>query len=332
MKEIRLIKSRWLAAGAALLAAAVLLAGCAVYARMLLGTALDGRRMRADGSAEMTWFELREQMFSGQADTRVNGWLSIVDAEEVSFKASRGMISATHYAPVGMKEGAPWVIALHGGLGTDRVQVRDIACSLSLSGYHVLTPDLYAHGKSEGMVSSLGVCDALDVEVCVEWVLGQDADAQIALFGQDEGGMACLLAGADGLPPAVKAIAVDSVYASAENRAMQLAEEVVGERGPLSKALISAAFAALHGESLERGEMMQCIRQFPLPLLVIHGTGDKEVPAWNGEDVAHAAGKNAQLYFVEGAAHGMARFLEPQEYRQTLLAFFAQKIEGESYR
>lgn len=327
MKETRLIKARWAVLGAVLLAVLLLLAAGFVHARMLLGNVLDGRRVRDGGEAEMTWFELREQMFSGQTDTRVNGWLSVVDAQEVSIKTRRGMMAATYYAPVGMQGDAPWAIALHGGLGTDRGQVRDIACSLSLAGYHVLTPDLYAHGRSEGSVSSLGLCDAEDVEACVEWVLGRDAGAEIVLFGQDEGGVACLLAGLDALPSAVKAIAIDSVFSSAEKRVAQLADEALGGFSALEKWLVGAAFAVLHGEKLERGELTQRIQDYPLPLLVIHGTGDKEVPAWHGEDVAHAAGENAQLYFVEGAAHGMARFLEPQEYQRTLLAFYAHEVD-----
>ena len=61
-------------------------------------------------------------------------------------------------------------------------------------------------------------------------------------------------------------------------------------------------------------------------LLLIHGTGDEDVPAWHSEDIAKAAGENARLLLIEGAAHGTARFMEPQEYYAALFAFFDEAL------
>ena len=58
------------------------------------------------------------------------------------------------------------------------------------------------------------------------------------------------------------------------------------------------------------------------PLLIIHGTGDQDVPAWHGEDIALAAGENAQLLFIEGAGHGLSRYVEEETYYDALLAFY----------
>ncbi|MBQ7825825.1 MAG: prolyl oligopeptidase family serine peptidase [Clostridia bacterium] len=328
MKKYRPAKKGFAIWMARLLFALVLIGAAILHAYGMLETALDGRRARSAGEKEPSYFQLREQMFAGQADTRVSGWLSLAASEEIEIKAERGKLAATHYFPVKRLEDAPWALVLHGGLGTDRSQVLDIACMLSLSGYHVLTPDLYAHGQSEGSISSLGICEAQDVESWVGWILAQDADAEIVLYGQDEGGVACLLAG-KALSHTVRAVAVDSAYDSVGGRMMQLAEEARGRLSGAEGALLSAAFRLAHGVTTEAGEIEERVRDYPLPLLLIHGTGDEDVPAWHSEDIALAAGEKAELYFAEGAGHGMARYLEAQEYSEVLLGFFAEAVGSE---
>ena len=59
-----------------------------------------------------------------------------------------------------------------------------------------------------------------------------------------------------------------------------------------------------------------------VPLLLMHGTGDQDVPAWHSEDIALAAGERAQLYYVEGAGHGMARYVDQTGYYAALIGFF----------
>lgn len=325
MKEIRPVRKRIVLLAVLLLLLAALLGAAAVRAYMLLSAALDGRRAYGETDGELSYFQLREQMFSAQADTRVSGWLSMVRSEPWAAGTQSDFRRGMAYWPVEENEDAPWAIVLHGGLGTDRNQVTDIACMLSLAGYHVITPDLYAHGQSAGGISSLGLADAQSISEWVRRILAWKPDADIVLYGIDEGGVACLLAGRS-LPENVRAVAVDSVYASTQERAYDLALRARGELSGLDRALLGAAFRVAQGVSLGEGDLIEAAKDYPLPLLVIHGTGDKEVSAWHGEDIAIAAGENAQLYFAEGAGHGMARYLEPERYWERLLSFYASAL------
>lgn len=327
MKTYRTGKPLHLAALLLALAAILVLGIGALRARTLMRSALDGRREREQQTAYLREIGLRAEMNSGQADTRVNGWLSIVQEEDVTLNGARGVLHARLYPAVGQAD-APWAIVLHGGLGTDSRQVRDLACMLSLSGYRVLTPDLYAHGKSGGEMTSLGLRDAQDVHGWIDWILMEDADARIVLLGLDEGGVAALLAACDGLPEAVKAVAADSAYSSVRLRAQQLAAEI-GFAQPLDAALLEAAFRAVHGVSLAEGELTQRIARADVPLLLIHATGDEDVPAWHSEDLTQAAGENAQLLYIEGAPHGMGRFAQRELYEETLLDFFAAALDAQ---
>jgi len=236
-----------------------------------------------------------------------------------------GVLRGSVFSPIGAAEDALWALVLHGGAGTDRNQVIDVACVLSLEGYHVLTPDLYAHGASDGEIASLGITDAQDINAWVQWIIGRDADARIVLFGQDAGGFAALLAAAQGLPAQVRAAAADSAYASVPERLLDLLYRRHGTEGKWQSFLLHAAYRLAHGVDAGEGELMQRIASCDLPLLLIHGTGDADVPAWHSEDLA-AAGKDARLLFVEGAGHGMARYADSERYYENLLRFFRESL------
>ena len=286
----------------------------------ILHTALDGRRERT-AQTQVSSFSLREQMVREQALSRVRGWQSMAQSEEVTLGTGRGKLYAQLFSPLSGDADAPWALVLHGGLGTDYTQVLDVACMLSLEGYRVLAPDLYAHGRSEGETASLGLRDAEDVLAWLEWIRLEDMDARVVIFGQDEGGVAALLA-AGGMPEYVAAVAADSAYISVQARAHELLAEV--DAGRMGKWLLDPAYRLEHSASIEEGNVVQRIAGAGVPLLLIHGTGDEEVLAWQSEDIAAAVGESAQLLLIEGAAHGMARYLEPETYYGTLLDFFHQ--------
>ncbi len=300
----------------------VLLTGsvlCVHQAQRLLTGALDGRRMRAQDSTHISEFALRMQMNSQQAQSRLSGWRSVVAEEEIRLSLPSGERMARVYPPVRAQEPAPWAIVLHGGLGTCGAQLEDVACALSIEGYRVLLPDLYAHGGSEGALSSMNLQE--DVRAWVSWVMQREPGASIVVYGMDEGGAAALLAEKE-LPDAVKGIAVDSVYKQVGERARQMLRETKPDASRWEEWLFEKAYRFAFGVPLTEGDVCEAVRGGDMPLLVIHAASDQDVPAWHGEDVAAAAGDRAQLLMIEGAVHGLARFAQPQTYYDALFAFF----------
>lgn len=310
---------RWAAAiGLALCAALAVF--CALRARTLLHIALDGRAQAPAAPEQTTEFTLRAQMRKEQAASRVSGWLGVTHGEQATLKTARGTLYARLYAPLDGGEGAPWALVLHGGPGTSGAQMLDAACALSLRGYNVLLPDLYAHGQSEGALSSLGVRDAQDVAAWVDWVLARDPDARIALLGQDEGALAILLAAGEGLPDAVAAAALDSVDLDPAGRAEELLARA-GVDGPLDRALLRVALRVTAGIAPGSEAALDAAARCTLPLLLISGTLDGETSPVHSERAADAAA-NARLLLVEGAAHGMARYIDPDGYYGALFSLF----------
>lgn len=307
-----------------LLMAALLLGAGALRARALLMDTLGSDVAQDEQEEYVSSFTLRAEMVSSQMDTRIRGWLSIAPGEEVAVQSPHGRLAGWVYPPVQGGEDTPWALVLHGGLGTDHMQVQDVACMLSLAGYRVLTPDLYGHGGSDGDLCALGVAEVQDVRAWVDWILAEDMGARIVLLGFDEGAMAALLAACDGLPEAVKAVAADSVYRSAEERARELLSSLHSRAGETDMLLLSAAYRAAFGVELESGDLAGRIAQVNLPLLFVHGTGDEDVPAWHSEDLAETIG--AELLYIEGASHGMARFVDHEAYEDALLSFFEEAL------
>ena len=93
------------------------------------------------------------------------------------------------------------------------------------------------------------------------------------------------------------------------------------------RAALHDAALAFTGNDLTSKDVLERAAGCELPLLLIHGTFDSEVPAWQAEDVARAA-RNAQFLPVEGAAHGMARYVEPDAYYGALIGFLGQNVRG----
>lgn len=309
-------------AGLLLFVAVLVLVPVALYADSIYRDVFDAREVKAQNAeAEPTNFDLFAEEGKHQVEARISGWLSAVDSAEVVVSSARGKLYAAQYEPVGSGVGAPWAIVFHGGLGTDRTQVKDVACMLSIRGYRVLTPDLFAHGESEGEASTLGFGDAQDVHAWIDFVRKEDPDARIMLYGVDEGACAVLSAACEGLDDAVAAVAADSACDDGAERMRAIAG--TGE-GCLKGSMLDLVFRrkAFGAEPISKR-----IAGVKVSLLLIHGTGDQTVPAWNSEDIVAACPENALLLFVEGAGHGQSRFLDEALYYDTLLDFYTRALE-----
>ena len=303
-----------------------LLVAAALRSRALLRVALDGRRTDTQEETAVSRFDMQAEMAMQQTRPRISGWLSVLSPEDAAVRTERGMLRGRVFPPLSGEADAPWAILFHGGAGTDGSQMLDVACELSLAGYRVLVPDLYAHGSSDGALSSLGAADAQDVLAWVDWVMGEEMGARVVLMGQDEGALAVLLAEEKGLPQAVAAVAVDSPTLDIPQKAREMLEEDGENVGALDEALLGMAYRLAFGEKLERiGK--QRFANAHVPTLLFAGTLDEQSPAYLAQDIADAMSGRAQVCFIEGATHGMARYVDPEQYYDALLTFFREQLE-----
>ena len=109
------------------------------------------------------------------------------------------------------------VVILSHGYGSNRSELLTLAFELWKAGYHVLLYDMRGHGESPVKWSGLGTYEKDDLLSAIKFLKtkktdsGQDLiDGRVGLYGVDMGGYISLVASSQN--PAVKAVAVDSVY------------------------------------------------------------------------------------------------------------------------
>lgn len=312
------VKCIWIAAALCFLLTASAVVCGSVYGYALLHAALDGRRERPEAVTHLSEFALREQMHISHSSSQVNGWLSFINSQDVSLRTGQIKRYAKVYDAVRGGSHAPWALVLHGGVGTDHTQVLDVACEFSLSGYRVLTPDLSAHGQSEGEMTSLGLREHEDVSAWIAWIKQQDPLARIVIWGHDEGAVAALLESASDMDESVCAVIADSPYLRIDERLVQMLEESAEKTSVLEQFLVKLAYRIVFGES-NSADMRQALSQCRIPVLLIYGSGDEDTPAWYGEELLASAGENVRLLLIEGAVHGMARYEDPKAYYNAIL-------------
>ncbi len=135
----------------------------------------------------------------------------------------------------------------------------------------------------------------------------------MGLFGQSLGGaIAVVVAAGD---TRVKGLVIDGGFSS--------------YRGEAAHALRSNPITWLFSWPLSRLlirsglDPIDCVADIaPRPLLIIHGTLDRLVPAAMGRELFERAGEPKELWLVEGAHHMAAAEERPAEFRRKVCELF----------
>lgn len=252
--------------------------------------------------------------------------------EEVTFQSRDGVDLVAWWVP-GTTADAPAVIVAHGMGSCRRDPVALLpAGMLHRNGYAILLVDLRDQGDSEvvdGRFSG-GTQEYLDVLGAWDWLRARGLPAgRIGLLGQSNGASTVVIAA--GEEQGVAAVWEDSGYSDTSTA---IAEEVRRAEYPELLTLGGRLWALLFGIDADSHRPIDAIAKIgDRPIMIVHGLLDERVQPHHALDFIRAiqvargdAGRFVAPWFVPGAGHVRAAFVEPQEYERRLVTFFGEAI------
>lgn len=192
-------------------------------------------------------------------------------------------------------------------------------------GFNVLLPDARGHGHSEGDYVGMGWHERRDVVGWCNYILEQDPDAQIALFGVSMGAATVMMtSGEADLPDAVKVVIEDCGYTSVWDEFAAQLDQLFGLPTFPILNVTSLVTQAKVGWNFREASALEQVKKCTLPILFIHGEEDAFVPFEMVYPLYEAAQSPKMLLTVPGAEHGESSAVAPEEYWNTVTNFLAE--------
>jgi len=216
------------------------------------------------------------------------------------------------------------VIALHGVADT-RLGMMAHADFLVRGGYTVLVPDCRGHGASGGGVISYGIREADDVHRWAELLLRRAGIQRLYGVGQSMGASILL----EALPrePRFRALVADCPFATFEEVAYDRLRQRGGMGHAVSWPVIQMGFLyarVRYGLNLWEASPAAAVRAARIPILLIHGMNDANIPPRHSRQLHALNPAMTQLWEVPGADHVASLGTAPLEYRRKVTAWFEQ--------
>ncbi|MGA7925320.1 MAG: alpha/beta fold hydrolase [Candidatus Sulfotelmatobacter sp.] len=218
------------------------------------------------------------------------------------------------------------VILLH-GVGDNREGMGGFAELFLSKGYAVLLPDSRAQGESGGKFPTYGVKESDDVHRWFEWLAQQRPRC---IFGMGESMGAAILLQSVREEARFCAVVAESSFASFRQIAYVRVGQFVGTGTWLGKVALRPAveLAFLYGRitrgiSLTDASPEDAVVGSRVPILLIHGLSDNNIPFRQSEWIRSHDPADITLWEVPGAGHCGAVSVVPQEFDNRVLGWFS---------
>ena len=216
----------------------------------------------------------------------------------------------------------PVAIVVHGWRDT-AIKFMTIARIYELAGYHVLMPDLHAHGLSEGEAVQMGWKDRKDV---LHWMTVASklfGTNDFVIHGVSMGAATTMCVSGEKMPECVKTVRFveDCGYTSVwDEFSYELKEEFGLSDFPLLYST-SLLCKIKYGWSFGEASSIKQVRKCPYPMLFIHGDDDTFVPSEMVHPLYEAKQGEKELWITKGTKHARSYSDYREEYIQRVRAF-----------
>ena len=253
-------------------------------------------------------------------------WLTTVECQKIAVKTEDNYtLVAEEFFPE--TDSHKWVLLLHGYTGW-KEEMYPFAYWYHEQGYHIIVPDLRCQGESEGDFIGMGWTDHFDCRLWMNYILSQDADAEIVLHGQSMGAAtALMMAGDEETSRNIAAVISDCAYTDAYS---MFGEKITEWFYLPPFPLVDTACVVLRmrgGYNLKDASALESVKKSSTPILFIHGDRDDMIPVQMSKDLYKAANGPKELLIIEGAGHAQAQDKEPEAYYGAIEAFLKVSLE-----
>lgn len=216
--------------------------------------------------------------------------------------------------------GHRYAILVHGYKG-EAASMASFAENFYTMNFHILAPDLRGHGYSEGDYIGMGWHDRLDIMEWIDWIIRQDSEAEIILFGISMGGATVMMTAGEELPENVKLIIEDCGYTSVWDEFKEQLKQMFGLPPFPILNIASALTKSRANFDFTKASAVEQLKKAKIPMLFIHGDKDTFVPYWMLDVVYEAAACEKEKLVIKGAEHAKSAAHEPELYWSSVEQF-----------
>jgi dipeptidyl aminopeptidase/acylaminoacyl peptidase len=211
---------------------------------------------------------------------------------------------------------APIVILTHGTPG-NRVDMVSRAAFLYQHGYNVLLFDFQSYGKSQGVMSTLGMVESEDILAAISYIHGLPATeySKVGVLGLSMGATAAVLAASrssDVVALVAESCPVDATLVTSDvpDDATREADREVVEQ--------------VYGVDITQARPIAVVNKLAnhTAIFFINGDADDTTPLSGMEALYAAAGQPKQSWVVAGAGHAQSFATDSADYESRVDAFF----------
>lgn len=222
--------------------------------------------------------------------------------------------------------GHRYVVACH-GYGNQASGMAENSYHFYEMGFNALLPDARGFGASEGDYAGMGWHERRDIVGWCNYILEQDPQAEIILYGVSMGGATVMMtAGEADLPGAVKLVIEDCGYTSVWDEFAAQLDQLFGLPTFPLLDVTSLITQVKAGWNFKEASALEQLKNCTIPILLIHGEEDDFVPFWMVQPLYDAVRAPKQLYTVPGAAHAESATVDPDGYWSTISGFLAEYL------
>ena len=221
------------------------------------------------------------------------------------------------------------VILLH-GIASNRAGMLGAADMLLRHGYSVLLPDARAQGMSGGDLATYGFLEAGDLQRWINWLVEKETPHCVDAIGESMG--AAQLLSSLKTDRGLCAVAAESSFASFREASYIRIGEWFGVGPWLGRTLLRplVEFGILYARwryavNLAQVDPAHAVAAGSVPVLLIHGLRDDNMPPYNSEMILAASqSRNTEVSLWEppDAGHCGAMGAEPDEFEHRVIGWF----------